>query len=708
MNIRRSARMLSASQIRFVVLLVAFSHALANDTHGYGADNEIRCNWNCTVVESDQAALKQEMKTSISKKKFIRLVIRYEKTVEDKCANKTFANSSKIDVEYCEVCLVNKQLSSLTTVIENLPNFFLEVERKEITAICTFNPASTSGSNSTYYGSCSSAVFSQGHLADFGAEFNSIDCNAVETDNLRPSMNIIKSNGINSPMSEGHLKSGGWQKTVLHCLFTVFLAVFIYYSLAFLCLFSPTEVTQDGVRQIILEGASPVSFRSLVGNFFFSGDNGKVWHKTKTFILRFFIIPLPFLFPAIFVDFKLFGLLKMQSFQRLMVGCSVCYLIQAFYISFCTERSLKPKPCFVCKFVKPRIHSCGQDELPRLILNHLRIQPLVLVECWRLFIRCLVIYLKMLVMVLPSSKVSIVSFLRFLIFIALLFLIPVVIMVLLIVACLLALCGIILTSPVLAVCNTRYRVSKVNVPFDILFFIRFALSVFASVGACILLTSAAIGTLMFLLYAFLLSFSEETLPYVACFVFVLYYVWSGYSSFTKKYHELALALFYCYKNSRHSQFKDIPLNADQEQKLPCAADNNDNIMAIPKELFDMACEELMPLREGVCILILKVTIIVSSVLLVFSLTMLSSFDATPIMKTLLTFLTLSFPKIVAIYVDGGWQKKLQAMVINEKVPKIVEQFINETSGSFRGQGNSSANIDEVILVNEEGAEFVNM
>ena len=702
--------MLSASQIRFVVLLVAFSHALANDTYGYGADSEIRCNWNCTVVESDQAALKQEMKTSISKKKFIRLGIRYEKTVDDKCANKTFANSSKIDVEYSQVCLVNKQLSSLTTVIENFPNFFLEVERKEITAICTFNPASTSGSNPSYYSSCSSAVFSQSHLADFGAEFNSIDCNAVETDNLRPSMNIIKSNGINSPMSEGNLKSGGWRETVFNWLFLVFLAVFIYYSLAFLCLFSPTEVTQDGVRQIILEGASPVSFRSLVGNFFFSGDNGKIWHKTKTFILRFFIIPLPFLFPAIFVDFKLFGLLKMQSFQRLMVECSVCYLIQAFYISFCTKRSLKPKPCFVCKVVKPGIHSC-QDELPRLILNHLRIQPLVLVECWRLFKRCLLIYLKMLVMVLPSSKVSIVSCLRFLIFIALLFLIPVVIMVLLIVACLLALHGIILTSPVLALCNTRYRVSKVNVPFVILFFIRIAgiaLSVFATVGACILLILAAIGTLLFLLYAFLLSFSEETLPYVACFVFVLYYVWSSYSSFTKKYHELALAIFYCYKNSRHSQFKDIPPNGDQEQKLPSAADNNDNIMAISKELFDMACEELMPLREGVCILILKVTIIVSSVLTVFSLTMLSSFDATPIMKTLLTFLTLSFPKIVAIYVDGGWQKKLQAMVINEKVPKIVEQFINETSGSFRRQGNSSASIDEVILVNEEGVELVNM
>ena len=43
----------------------------------------------------------------------------------------------------------------------------------------------------------------------------------------------------------------------------------MYYSPAFLCLFTPTEIRENGVRQIVLEGASTASFRSPMGKFFF-------------------------------------------------------------------------------------------------------------------------------------------------------------------------------------------------------------------------------------------------------------------------------------------------------------------------------------------------------------------------------------------------------------------------------------------------------
>lgn len=115
----------------------------------------------------------------------------------------------------------------------------------------------------------------------------------------------------------------------------------------------------------------------------------------------------------------------------------------------------------------------------------------------------------------------------------------------------------------------------------------------------------------------------------------------------------------------------------------------------------------MPLRERVCILILKITLLVSSVLNVLSLTMKSSSNTTPLMKTLLTFLTLSFPKIVAMYVGGGWQTKLRATVIEEKVPKLVEKFIRKSSKTTRGhaQRDIDAKNDEVILVNEDYMEL---
>ena len=124
----------------------------------------------------------------------------------------------------------------------------------------------------------------------------------------------------------------------------------------------------------------------------------------------------------------------------------------------------------------------------------------------------------------------------------------------------------------------------------------------------------------------------------------------------------------------------------------------------------MAYEELMPIREGVCIMILKVTTIVSFVLLVFSLTMWLNVGATPVMKALLTFLTGSLPKIASIYVYGGRQKGIAAMVIDEKIPKIMQDYTNETSWSNQEQESCGADADAVMLinVNENNIELVNM
>ena len=201
------------------------------------------------------------------------------------------------------------------------------------------------------------------------------------------------------------------------------------------------------------------------------------------------------------------------------------------------------------------------------------------------------------------------------------------------------------------------------------------------------MTLAAFGAQNALVRVFLLSLSEEHLPYVACFVSVLYYIWSSYSSFTEKYHELALALYDCYKDSKRTQFQDVPSTSDQLLELPNNTRDLDNVMAIPKELFGIACEERLPLRESVYKLFLKITVIVSTVIIVFSWVTASSFDTTPLMKTLLAFLTFAFPKIVDIYVNGEWQKKLQERVMKENVPKIVDKFINATSMTTQAQRN---------------------
>ena len=701
--------MLSTFQIRFVVLIVVLSYIVDNSLSD-SPGSEIQCKWNCFVHMADLTALMREMaNSSTMNNKLIKLSAQYEKLIDDKCVNEKSVNSSEFSSEHCQVCLVNKRLFPSMTSNKSQLNPSLHKEHREIRAICILKPTRITVSSPMDYSSRSSTIC---HLINFEAGFESIAYYAMETDPLGLCMNFTIPDRTNSTKGlQGALDPRRWPKMVLDVLLVVFFGVFQYYSLAFLCLFYPTEILQDGVTHIILEGVSPVSLRSFAGNYFFSRKEG-IWYKAKTFILRVFIIPLPFLVTAtVFADFELYDPLTKISLNRLFIVSGFCYCCQAFYISFYSKRSLKAKPCFLCKFFKPAIPSC-HDEIPRLIKNHLRLQPLILVECWGFYKWCFLNYFKMSATVVPSCRCSRVFVIRLVLFISLLLCIPVVVVALLIVVSLLTFIGIYFTTPATALCMDHYgrpSTKEVSISLYIFSFLpRFVLWSVSWYGVSNLLHLAGYGALNASWGVLQLSFWEEHFPYVSCSIFVLYYTWSSYSSFTKTYHELALTLYDCYKGSKRTQSQDFPFTSDQLPKLPNNSHDLDNVIAIPKELFEMAREELSPLREGVSILILKITMIVSFVLIVFSLAMVSSFDTTPSVKTLLTFFTLSLSKIVAIYIDAGWQKKLRAKVMEEKVPKIVEKFISETSMTTRGLRDRNANSDEVILINEDWVELAIM
>ena len=256
--------------------------------------------------------------------------------------------------------------------------------------------------------------------------------------------------------------------------------------------------------------------------------------------------------------------------------------------------------------------------------------------------------------------------------------------------------------------NGYFRPNRCLLFFSNSVFLMIALTAFIGLGW--FLTFAGFGVAIAISLAFALLLSEESLPFAACFVLVFYYLWSSYSSFTNKYQDLGLAVFKHYKSYKKSQdiqVADMTLNTDSTQK---AVGNQNNVMKIPKELFHMACEELMPIRESVPVLILKVTIIVSFVLFVFSLIMLHNVSATPVMRALLTFLSGSLPKIVAIYMGGRRQKSIEAMTADEKIPFIVQEYIEGISALNQGQENSGIDVDEVMFqnVNEENIELAIM
>ena len=385
--------MLSTFQIRVMVLIVALSHGVGNSLI-YSPGSEIQCKWNCFVHMADLTVLKREMANSTTTNNIlIKLSVRYEKLIDDKCTKEKSVNSSESASDHCQVCLVNKRLFPSMTSNESSIIPILHVEHREIRAICTLKPARTTVSSPMDYSSRSSAIC---HLINSENEFESINYYAVETDPHGLCMNFTIPDRTNSTKGlQGALDLRGWSIMALYFFTFVFIVVFHYYSLAFLCLFYPTEILQDGVTHIILEGASPVSLRGLAGNYFFSRKEG-IWCKAKTFILRAFIIPLPFLMisATVLADFEHSAPCSTLLSNRLFgILFGFCYCFQAFYISFFSKRSLNSKPCFLCKFLKPAILSC-QDELPQLIINHLRLQPLILVECWRFCKRSFLNYLK--------------------------------------------------------------------------------------------------------------------------------------------------------------------------------------------------------------------------------------------------------------------------------------------------------------------------
>ena len=134
-----------------------------------------------------------------------------------------------------------------------------------------------------------------------------------------------------------------WAEIIIF-VFTLLLTCF---SPAIVCLFSSSEVTCHGVCQITVEGPSPVGYRRLIGNCFFSTEK-TFCHRMRKFIMRVILLPIPFLVPAMYVEYLLYqnALSHPTSvkettvlFQPFMMVCYGCYFGLAFVSHFIVQIS---------------------------------------------------------------------------------------------------------------------------------------------------------------------------------------------------------------------------------------------------------------------------------------------------------------------------------------------------------------------------------
>lgn len=663
-----------------------------NDNESF--KNVTKCSWNCKVIESD---LPEQINTNLAKNRVIIVTVKNRIKVDEKfCANQTSLYSSTFVTEKLQIWRPenNTKPSRFAEAIERVVNLLFSSDCetcrvfREIQAVCNLTLTQSLVKNETSSDPAVLPDVIRGHLRDLEINLDS----------------------MNTSNSTGNITSNHFERSEvsitpqIFAFVMVFVTAFIYYSPAFLCLFCPTVVTENGTRHISLEGTSPVGIRSLVGNYFCSQDDDNLCNRTKKFIARAVLVPLPFLIPALAFDYLIFHhhqtgdirtgiLLTLDLWQPVFLVWLTFYFLQAFYDSFSNVSAIK-KPCLICRFFKPKLR-CN-DNLPQKILNHLRLQPLILVKCGRLFCRCLVRYSKMSRSIIPSWQLSWREayasprwLLRFTMFIFFLLTIPfaaVILLVAMLVVVTISTACFISPVGVITLVGAPKLVIKRNYCFlSVVAFIRGFLSLINLAGAYIVLVDAALGfALAIAILFYMLLFFEQGLPYLVCFVLVFYHLWNSYSSFTNKYHDLSLMLFKVYKQTQRDdeifRKESHVQTADLEQlgTPSCNYFSKRYEVRIPEELLNMACEELMPIREGVCILLLKVTLILSFVSLTFLLILRFDIGATPVMQALATFFTGSFPKILAIYFDGNRQRRLESTVMEEKVPKIVQYYMKRT------------------------------
>ena len=684
--------MLSAAPHCFVVLLAvqlvqsSLHHNGTEEEHsvGEGFSNHTTCSWNCRATESD---FTKQCDPVFTKKRLIKFNVHYDLKVNKKCLNQTSCKSLHYFTDNFNVWTpASITISSLSRGIKGVRTLTLTVscyEAGQIKGFCHFEPRRTTILRPR----------------DFRKE--------VKESIEEMGYVVFTTQEVQSSWVSGYLAF----IIVLEFLWSNYLP-------ALLCLFPPTLVMENGIRYIVLEGASPVSIRSAVGNYFFFNDCSIVkstrCQTVKMFIFRLLLVILSILPVAL-------GVVVVNSFSSIFANPfpTVCMAIYSIKVFFCLLflHTVRPemKNCLACHELKcnPRAQCLCRD-IPRQILNHMRAQPLILAKCWSLFVRGLQRYFE----IINLKGLHTRWLIRGPLFLLFLLTLPFAV-ILLLLSSLLLLCIVFFNTVPQVVFFGSCSQAFLSKLYMSSLFVRLpalkrcvqlidniVVNLLAFFGGFSILTCASLGILLTLLLAVImaLSFPDESPPFVACFFLFCYYLMSSYGSFSNRYHDISLAIFNCYKKQSHRiSHEGLCTNVKTDPSK-----SKRNVIKIPKELFDMACAELKPIRETLCILILKVAFISSFVFLVFYLTVRLHLGLKPVAKTAVAFFTGLFPKIVTKYLGGERQKRIWALAIEENAPKIVEAYLNRVLRANQGQGNSGADTDEVSLQVDEDEEIVEM
>ena len=692
-------RMISASQLCFALLLVAqLAHSSSHHsgTEGEqsvdkGLSNGTRCSWNCRVIESD---FTKQCDPVFTKKRFINFFAEYPVMMGKKCLKKVAVGSVSAYLYVWRPA--NATVSSFSRGIKSVWNLIFGkrcIEKGKMKVFCTLKSTRTAVPDNQVAQEVNKRV------EEMGLTFI--------TDKEQPGLLL----------------------TDIAAIFVGIIQVScVYYLPALLCIFSPTVDRENGILYILLQGAGPASLRGFLGNKLFNMNRSTVHftsrcHKAKNIFFRvvFMVVPFLLLAPALFVanltPFKV-PYYHFNLTHPFVVACIICYFLRVVFSSLfliIPQAPPEERPCHFCLKFSSNPSSCF-GILPRRIISHMRLQPLIVVECLKSFVRGLEKYFRIIIGIWKGSDSWYICVPSLTI---LLLVVPFVIALLILANLTECLYFLYFTCPLsVAFQDNLFYISPMRFwdqfkdcisNLDIRDTVRrLCLMVGISLvhlGALFLSLFVSLGVLLtfFLAFTMILLFPDQSLPIVACILLICYYLWSIYNSFANKYHDLSLIIFDFYKSEK-DQISNEELELCREGSTN-STDDRDIVLKIPKDLFDMVCEELWPVKEAVCLLLLKVILISTFIFLIFYLSMKLDIDVRPLAKTVLAFVTGLIPKIFLAYFDGNRHKRIEALAVKETVPKIIQKYLKRFNDGHSNLGADHQEASLAIQGNEENIEI---
>ena len=695
--------MLSISQLCFALFLVSqlghissqYNGTERENSVGEGLNKDARCSMNCRVIESD---FTKQCDSLLTKKRFINFAVGYTvyyEKPETKCSKAAISTLRRYRWLNVWRPANTTAVSSFARGIKGVWILIFEegcTEEGKMNVSCTFKPTRTA-----------------------------VQDNQI-TQKVKESVEEMGFTFITDKEQPGPLLN----KIFAISFVFIFQMPSFYYLPALLCIFSPTVGRKNGIPYILLQGAGPISLRGFLGNKLFNMDRSifrftSRCHKAKKifFGVLFMVIPFLLLAPALFVanltPFKV-PYCHFNLTHPFVVVCIICYFLHVVYSSLflmIRQATAEERPCYFCRQLSSN-PSCCVGILPRRIISHMRLQPLIVVECLKSFVRGLKKYFRIIIRIWKASTSWVICVPSVTI---LLLVVPFVIALLLLAYLTKCLFFLYCTCPLSIVDQDNlFYVSPMRLwdhlkgcisNFGIRDIVRrLCLMVGLSLvllGVIFLGLFVSLGVLLtfFLAFTMILLFPEQSLPIVACILLICYYFWSIYNSFANKYHDLSLIIFDFYKSEK-DQISSEELCSEGSTNF---TDDRDIVLKIPKDLFDMACEELWPVREAVCLLLLKVILISTFIFLIFYLSMKLDIDVRPLAKTVLAFVTGLIPKIFLAYFEGNRHKRIETLAVRETAPKIIQKYLKRFND---GQNNLGADHQEASLAiqgNEKNIEI---